>query len=56
MYGLFLKMAFLASFSFIFSLFQTNITILKQVNAKNIHPVCGAGFQTHDFWMLSLIQ
>ena len=32
-----------ASFSFLFSSFQTNITILTKINVKNLHPVYSAG-------------
>ena len=28
--------------------FQTYITILLQINVKNVHPVYGDGIQTHD--------
>ena len=37
-----------ASFSFIFGLFQTNITILQQINVKNVHLEYGAGISTND--------
>ena len=46
----------MASYSFIFGLFQTNInTILLQINVKNVHPVYGTGIQTHDLktWVSS---
>ena len=32
-----------ASFSLLFSSFQTNITILTKINVKNLHPVYSAG-------------
>ena len=38
-----------ASFSFIFSSFQTNN--LKDINVKNVHPACGDGTRTHDLNM-----
>ena len=35
--------------SFIFGLFkQTSLQILQQINVKNVHPVYGAGFRTHN--------
>ena len=44
------------SFSFIFSLFQTNInTSLQQINVKNAHPVYGTGILTHDLQNVSLL-
>ena len=43
-----------ATFSFIFGLFkQTNITILQQINIKNVHLVAGAEIQTDDFHNVS---
>ena len=45
-----------ASFSFIFSLFKTNInTILQQIDVKNVHPVYGTGIRTHDLQNMSLL-
>ena len=38
-----------ASF-YLFSSFQTHITILQQINVKNVHTVYSAGIQTHDIW------
>ena len=38
---------------FIYDLFQTNKTILQQINVKNDHPVYGAGIQTHDLSNMS---
>ena len=44
------------SFTFIFGLFQTNFnTILQPINVKNVHPVYGAGIQTHDLQNMSLL-
>ena len=46
----------MASYSFIFGLFQTNInTILLQINVKNVHPVYGTGIQTHNLQNISLL-
>ena len=45
-----------ASFSFIFYLFQTRISILIQINVKNVHPVYVAGIRTHDLQNMSLLQ
>ena len=42
-----------ASFSFTFGLFKQTIQFLKQINAKNVHPVNGAGIQTHDLLNMS---
>ena len=39
----------------LFLSFQTNITIFKQINVKNIHPVYGAGIQTHNLRNMSLL-
>ena len=39
-------------FSFVFS---NNITILQQINVKNVHPVYSAGILTHDLWIVSLL-
>ena len=46
----------MASFSFIFGLFQAKIiTILQQINVKIVHPMYGAGIQTHDLRNTSLL-
>ena len=42
-----------AYFSFIFSLFKQTIQFVKQINAKNVHPVYGAGILTHDLLIMS---
>ena len=36
--------------------FQSNITILQQINVKkcHVHPVYGAGIQTYNLWNVSL--
>ena len=39
----------------LFLSFQKNITILQQINVKNVHPVYGAGIQAHDLWNMSLL-
>ena len=45
----------LASFLFILS-FQTPITIFTTNKCeKHVHPVYGAGIQTHDLWNMSLL-
>ena len=47
--SIFLKMGQTpASFSFIFDLFKQTIQFLQQINVKNVHPVYGAGIQTHN--------
>ena len=38
----------------LFSSFQT-LQFLQQINVKNVHPVYGAGIQTHDLWNMSLL-
>ena len=53
---LFLKNgSFPASFC-LFSSFQTQITINTTNKCENVHPVYGAGIQTHDLWHMSLLQ
>ena len=49
----FLQMGHLASFSFIISLFQTNINkqFLQKIKVKNVHPKYGTGIQTHNLQM-----
>ena len=42
-----------ASFSFI-QYFQTNIFTTNK--CKNVHPVYGAGIETHDLWNVSLLS
>ena len=42
-----------ASFLLIFSLFNQAIQFLQQINVKNVHPVYGAGIQTHDLTHMS---
>ena len=41
----------------LFSPFQTNITILKTNKWEkcNVHPVYGAGIQTHNLWNMRLV-
>ena len=36
-----------------FQSFQINNTILQQINVKNVRPVYGAGFQTHNLSNMS---
>ena len=43
-----------ASFSFYFRLFKQTLQFLQKINVKNVHPVYGAGNQTHGLWNLSL--
>ena len=43
----FLKWANPGLFFIYFWSFQTNNTFLQQINVKNVHPVYGAGIQTH---------
>ena len=42
----------------LFSFFPTNFNIyfLQQINVKNVHPVYGAGIQTHNRQIASLIS
>ena len=45
-----------ASFSFTFSLFQTNSIFLQQINVKkglSVHPVNSTGIQTHNLTYMS---
>ena len=51
----FLKMVHPRHLFYLFSSFQTNITILQLINVKNVHPVYGTGIQTHDLWNMSLL-
>ena len=46
-----------ASFSFIFGLFKQTIQFLQQINVKkrHVHPVYGAGIQTHDLQNVILL-
>ena len=44
----FFKWANPGLFSFIFGLFKEAIQFLQKINVKNVHPVYGAGIQTHD--------
>ena len=38
-----------------FRLFKHTLQILQQIGMwKNVHPVYGAGIQTHDLWNVSL--
>ena len=46
---------FLASFSFIFGLFQTNITNFTKNQCEKLHPVNGDGIWTHDLQNVSLL-
>ena len=41
----------------LFLSFQTNITILttNQCEKCHVHPLSGAGIQTHDLWNVSLL-
>ena len=44
-----------AFFSFIFGFFKQTLQFLQQIGMwKNVHPVYGAGIQTHDLWDVSL--
>ena len=43
-----------ASFLFIFVLFKQTLQFLQQIYVKNVHPVYGAGIQTHDLRNVSL--
>ena len=53
--NVFFKMGHPRSLFRLFSSIQTNVTILQQINVKNIHPVYGAGIRTHDLWNMSLL-
>ena len=35
----------------LFLSFQTNITILQQINVKNVHPAQSSGFEISTFWL-----
>ena len=43
----------LASFSFIFSLFNQAIQFLQQINVKNVHPVYSTGIHTRNLSNMS---
>ena len=43
----------LASFSFIFGLFQTTIQFLKQINTKKCPSIYSAEIRTHNLWNMS---
>ena len=36
--------------------FKQTLQFLQQINVKNVHPVYGAGIQTHDFKNMSLLD
>ena len=38
-----------SSASFYFRLFKQTLQFVQPINVKNVHPVYGAGFRTHDF-------
>ena len=38
-----------------FQFVQSNITILEQINVKNIHPVSAAGIRTHNLLIVSFL-
>ena len=42
-----------ASFLFISSLFKQTIQFLQQINVKKVHPIYGAGIQTHNLFNMS---
>ena len=42
-------------FQFIFYLFKQTLQFLQQVFVGNVHPVYGAGIQTHDPQNMSLL-
>ena len=35
--------------------FKQTIQILQQIDVKNVHPVSGAGVQTHNLLIMSLL-
>ena len=37
----------------LFSVFSNKLQFLQQINAKNIRPIHGAGFRTHDLLNMS---
>ena len=38
-----------------FYLSKYTLQFLQQINVKNVHPVNGAGIQTHNLWNMSLL-
>ena len=53
---LFLKMGQIRPLLHLFSSFQSHITnFTKNRHVKNVHPVYGAGIQTHNLWNVSLL-
>ena len=53
---LFLKMGQTRPLLHLLSSFQTHITnFTKNRQVKNVHPVYGAGIQTHNLWNVSLL-
>ena len=47
------KMAIPGLFLIYFRLFKQTLQFLQQINVKNVHQVCGAWIQTHDFQNMS---
>ena len=52
---LFLKWAILCLFLIYFWSFETNNTILQQINVKNVRPVSGSGICAHDLLIMHLL-
>ena len=52
--GVFFKWANTGLFLIYFRLFKHPLEFL-QINVKNVHPVYGAGIQTHKLWNMSLL-
>ena len=38
-----------------FRLFKHTLHFLQQINVEHVHPVYGAGIQTHNLWNMSLL-
>ena len=51
----FIKWAFPGLFFVYFRSFSDIHTIIQQINVKNVHPVYGAGIQTHHLQDMSLL-
>ena len=38
-----------------FSVFNQRLQFLQQIHVEKVHPVYGAGIQTHELWDTSLL-
>ena len=49
------KWSIISLFFIYFCLFKQTLQSLQQINVENVHPVYGAGIQTHNLWHMCLI-